>query len=98
MPAETHQLGSRVDTEHVLTLLYALLGDLPCDQAEGTTLAALGIDPEGLYDLWDAICEEFGERSLGPELDPGVLDVSLTIEAAAAAMASLFGVRDDHGG
>ncbi len=45
-----------------------------------------------------AICEEFGERSLGPELDPGVLDVSLTIEAAAAAMASLLGARGDHGG
>lgn len=98
MPVETYQLTGGVHTEHVPALLYALLGDPPSGQAEEITHVALGVDPEGLHDLWDTICEEFGERSLGPELDPGVLDVSLTIEAAAAAMASLLGARGDHGG
>jgi hypothetical protein len=97
MPAETHQLGCGVDTESVLALLWTLLGDPTGDETAHVTLAELGVNADNLLDLWESACEEFGERTLGPEIDPSVLDPSMTLEAAAATMATLLGGDDDGG-
>lgn len=96
MPAETHQRGGNADPEEVVVLLFALLGDRVPDAPEEITLASLGVDEYALGDLWDAVREEFGERTLGPTDLEEVLDPSLTVEAAAAAMARLLG-GDRHG-
>ena len=97
MPAETHQLGGEVDSQNVLELLLALLED-PARTDGCSTLASLGVDDEGLLALWDAVCEEYAERSLGPELEPGVLRVSMTLEVASTIMAKLVVARRDDAG
>jgi hypothetical protein len=96
MPAETHQLGCSADTVDVAALLWVLLDDPDAHDSKGArrTLAELGFDAAGLVDLWAAVCEEFGERSLDPELDPGAHELTMTVETAAAAMAGLLA----HGG
>jgi hypothetical protein len=95
MPAETHQLGCSVDAEGLLALLCMLLDDPPVDQTGIITFASLGVDAEGLSAPWEAVCEEFGERTLGLEIDWNVLEVSMTLEAASTAMAKLLGAGDD---
>lgn len=96
-PAETHQLGHQVAAEDVLDLLLALLGE--CADVRGDwTLASLGVDDEALSALWDAVCEEFAERTLGPELDPGTLEETMTLEAAAQLMARLLAESGDDAG
>lgn len=96
MPAETHRLGSRTAADDVAVLLEVLLGDQGVDDPDHATLADLGVDAEGLVDLWEAVREEFGERTLGPELDPDVVDLTMTLTAVAAAMAALVAPgRDD---
>ncbi|MGH8996974.1 MAG: hypothetical protein ACRDYB_13265 [Acidimicrobiales bacterium] len=95
MPAETHRLGSRATVEDVLVLLGALLGDEGLDDPDHATLAALGVDKEGLVDLWEAVCEEFCERTLGPDLDPDVIGLDMSVTAAAAAMAALVASGPD---
>lgn len=97
MPAETHQQGHKASTQGVLDLLMALLGD-PADGGACSTLASLGVDDESVLALWDAVCEEFAERSLGPELDPGVIDVSMTLETTALIMAKTLSRRRRSGG
>ena len=89
MPAETHQMGRHLEPATVLELLFALLADATNTDAT-STLASLGVDEEELVAMWDAVCEEFAERALGPEPEPGMFDVSLTPEAAASAMAQLL--------
>lgn len=96
MPAETHQLGCHASAEEILDLLLALLGD-PGDDG-GSILHSLGVDDEGLSALWDAVCEEFAERTVGPELEPGTLVASMTLEAAARAMAMLLAAMGDDAG
>ncbi len=98
MPAETHRLGRDADTACVVSLLWALLGDPGIDDSNvaGRTLADLDVDDAGVADLWAAVREEFGERGLGPEIDPDVFDPNMTVTAVAATMASLL-VGGDHG-
>lgn len=87
MPAETHQQGRLAGREEVLGLLSVLLGDIP----EGATLVTLGIDDDpALWDLWDAVREEFGERTLGPVDGADVLEKTMTVETAATMMARLL--------
>ena len=86
MPAETHQHGT--DAETISVLLGALLSD--DDVAEGTVLSDLGVGPDDVGDLWDAVREELAERTVGPELDPSDLDPQMTVAEAAKAMASLL--------
>lgn len=99
MPAETNQRGRSVDSGNVLDLLLSLLGD-PHLTTPDSTLASLGIDDEDLACMWDAVCEEFAERSLGPELEQETLQetlqTSMTLATAAAALAALLG--EDHRG
>lgn len=87
MPAETNQRGRSADATDVLDLLLSLLSD-PDDATAGSTLAALGVDDEDLDALWDAVCEEYAERSLAPELEPELLQIWMTLEAAACIMAA----------
>lgn len=89
MPAETHQHGRTADAEDILAILCALLSD-EGDVAEDAVLADLRVGAEDLGDLWDAVCEELAERTLGPEFDPSDLDPHTTLSEAARAMASLL--------
>lgn len=97
MPAETHQLGCNADPGEVEALLWMLIGDPEIEDptAATMTLAELGIDAIAMADLWAAVCEEFGERSLGPEIDPGALDPNVTVAVAAGTMASRLGHGSD---
>ena len=97
MPAETHSLGCGIEVDDVLTVLEALLDDPSAKMIGDSTLESLGVATAELYDLWDAVREEFGERTLGPEIDLSELDPSMTLEAAAAAMVRLLGSSGDHG-
>jgi hypothetical protein len=97
MPAETHQLGCSANSVDVAALLWVLLDDPEAHNSNSATrtLADRGVDAAGLMDLWAAVCEEFGECSLGPELDPGALDLDMTVETAAATMARLLARGND---
>ena len=103
MPAETHQCGSVADRDEVISLFSALLGDRAAQAPEGVTLASLGVDDDyALGDLWDAVRDEFGERSLGPTNGFEELECTMTVAAAAARMSWLLGQgraepRDHHG-
>jgi hypothetical protein len=61
----------------------------PCESG-GTTLADLGVDGDGVVDLWQAVCEEYGERTLSPEIEADVVEPAMTVTAAAAAMAAVL--------
>jgi len=89
MPAETHQHGRAVDTKAVLDFLCALLSDED-DVAEDAVLSGLGVDIASLIALWSAVCEDFAERTVGPELGPADLDPQMTVAEAAEAMAALL--------
>ena len=96
MPAETHQLGREPDAEHVLVLLQTLLDD-PTGGAGEASLASLGVDDAGLVDLWEVVCEELCERTLGPEIDDGDLDPSMSLRTAAEVMTRLLGMEPGDG-
>jgi len=97
MPGETHQIIQDIDADTVMALLHVLL-DPPDGNDSGTvTLADLGIDGGDALDLWQAVCEEFGERTLGSEIDPDLLDPTMTVAAAAAAMAAELTNGCHHG-
>lgn len=86
MPAETHQLGQAVGADDIVELICSLLGDQTGVAGAAAILAELGVSAESLGDLWDAVCEEFAERSLGPDVDPDFLDPSMSVHDAAIAM------------
>jgi hemoglobin len=62
------------------------------------TLSSLGVDGHGVSALWDAVREELGERSMGPVDDTDELDPTMTISAAATAMARLLSSECDSDG
>ena len=95
MPAETHQRRGSVDACEVLTLLSSLLGNADADATASITLLELGVDEATTGDLWDTVCEEFAERSVGPELEPETFDLCMTLEATASLMATLLGCGTD---
>lgn len=94
MPAETHQHGRSVGCEDIIVLLSTLL-DLKLGAiSRDATLRSLGLeDDPALWDLWDAVREEFGERTIGPD-EVEALDLNMTLEEAAVAMARLLAPRD----
>ena len=94
MPAETHQHGRTADAKTVTMLLCMLLSD---DDVitEDTVLADLGLDTADVGDLWDAVREEFAERTVGPEIDLGEFDPQMTVSDAARIMASLLAEAGD---
>lgn len=97
MPAETHQQGRTTDAESVIEFLRFLLSDQRDDADEQATLSELGVDAGNIGALWDAVREELAERAVGPEIDLGDLDPSMTLVAAANTMASLLeAVGDDR--
>lgn len=88
MPSETHQVIPDIDADTVKASVHVLLDPPDEDDSSIVTLADLGIDEGGALDLWQAACAEFGERTLGSEIDPDLLDPTMTVEAAATAMAA----------
>lgn len=89
MPADTHHRGWQPDPEVIVELPRILLSDHE-DLGDEATLVELGVDAEGLADLWDAVHEEFAERGVGAEIDRGDLDSSMTLADVAKATASLL--------
>ncbi len=97
MPAETHQHGRTADADAISALLCALLSDEE-DVVEDAVLSSLGVGPEDVGALWDAVREELAERARGPEVGPCDLDPEMTVAEAAKVMALLLtpaGDRDD---
>ncbi|MDA8276287.1 MAG: hypothetical protein M0029_13090 [Actinomycetota bacterium] len=90
MPAETHQRGWGVRPDEVVELLCAVLDGVTADEAGSVSLAAVGVDEEGLAALWDTVCEELAERDLGPELQADGLKVSMTLVQAANVLSELL--------
>ena len=97
MPGETHQINQDIDPDAVMALVHVLLDPPDGDDSRIVTLADLGIDEVGALDLWQAVCEEFGERTLSSEIDPDLLDPTMTVAAAAAAMAAELTNGCHHG-
>jgi len=65
MPAETHRQGDPVAEDAVLEFLACLIGVDP-ESAAAAPLARFDLDNElSIVALWQAIHDEFGERSLG---------------------------------
>ena len=96
MPAVTHQRGRQADAASILELLWVLLLDQGDDAGEDVKLSELGVNADTIALLWDAVREEFAERTVGPEIDSGDLDPSISLAAAANTMASLLeGAGDD---
>lgn len=84
MPAETHQVGDRVDPGVVLDLLATLVGVEP-EKAADLSLAGSGIDDDlSILHLWTAVAEEYGERSIGD------LDLDDQRPATLGELAALF--------
>jgi hypothetical protein len=97
MPGETHQVIPGIGPDAVMALLQVLLDPPDGDDSNIVTLADLGIDGGDAWDRWQAVCEEFGERTLGSEIDPDLLDPTMTVAAAAAAMAAELDNGRRHG-
>jgi hypothetical protein len=97
MPGETHQIIQDIDADTVMALLQVLLDPPDGDDLGTATMADLGIDGRDALDLWQAVCEEFGERTMGSEIDPNLLDPTMTVAAAAAAMAAELANGCHHG-
>jgi hypothetical protein len=97
MPGETHQIIRDVDADTVMALLQVLLDPPDRDDWSTATMADLGIDDRGALDLWQAVCEEFGKRTLDSEIDPNLLDPTMTVVTAAAAMAAELANGCHHG-
>lgn len=101
MPAETHQQGRRADALSVAAFLAALLdvgGGAVGESDAPLTLAVCGVAIEDLGWLWETVCEEFAERSLTTDWEPGDLDLAMTLDEAAQVMAqALCGGGDDGG-
>src|ERR1035437_1042122 len=88
MPGETHQIIQDIDADTVMALLQVLLDPPEEDESCTATLADLGIDDDGAVDMWRAICEEFGERTLCSEIDPDLFDPAMAVLAVAASRAA----------
>lgn len=90
MPSETHQIGydidTDIDTECVFTLVPAQLGWSEEDESGDATLADLGVSDVDAWDVWRAVYQESGERTLGSETDLYRLDAAMTAAADPAAM------------
>jgi hypothetical protein len=97
MPGETHQINQDIDADTVMALLQVLPDPPDRDDSGTATMADLGIDDRGKSDLWQAVCEEFGERTLGSEIDPNLLDPTMTVVTAAATVAAELTISCHHG-
>lgn len=84
MPAETHQRSEPVDVGAVLDLLACVVG-LDAPRAVDAPLAELELDDDlAILHLWDAVVEEYGERSMGD------LDLDGSRPSTLGELADLF--------
>jgi len=96
MPVETRQLGGDTNISKVTALLWMLLGDPDVeDSSVASKTRRVRRRRRGVLDLWAAVCEEFGERSLKPEIELGAFTPAMTVATAAATMANLLARGDD---
>lgn len=78
MPAETHQFGNDVDAGLILDLLVTLVGVEEDEGAADLPLGSVGVDDDvAVLHLWDAVAEEYGERSVGEVELEGELPATL---------------------
>lgn len=97
LPAETHQHGRGPATpDEVLELLVAMLGDTAPAHPSQTTRDQLELTDMHGRDLWADVCEELGERSLGPDFDPATWVPGSTLEELAVLMASALADQDPY--
>jgi hypothetical protein len=94
MPAETHQHSDALDPGNVVEILLELI-DPGGAAGETSTLGELGIDGSpAIYDLWDAVIAEFGERTVASrELDAGEVTAATTVGELAQAVIGVFGLQ-----
>lgn len=98
VPAETHQLGRDFDAAVVAEFLRALLdGESHGGRDDDVTLAELGVSDDDADWLWEAVCDEFAERTVGPEPEPGLISPAMTIGEAAARITTLLEEGDGDG-
>ena len=65
MPAETHQIADPPTFDDIVDFLALLLDTDPA-AASATNLVEAGVDADlDLLHLWQAVAEEYGERTLG---------------------------------
>ena len=65
MPAETHQLAEPPSLDDLVDFIASLLDTDP-SEASTTSLAEAGVEDDlDLLHLWQAVAEEYGERTLG---------------------------------
>lgn len=65
MPAETHQLAEPPSLDDLVDFIASLLDTDP-SVASTTSLAEAGVEDDlDLLHLWQAVAEEYGERTLG---------------------------------
>jgi hypothetical protein len=92
MPAETHQQHPTDGAAQLLDLMTSLLA--PSGRAVSPTdpLDLHGLDDEPLqWALWDAVAEEFGERSVAEAGDPDDLDDIETLGDLVGVFATWLG-------
>jgi hypothetical protein len=93
VPAETHSHHELAGPDAVLDLLANLL-DLDGDVGS-IELAELGVDDDlGLFSLWEAVCGELAERTVG-ELDVDDARVRTLGDLAAVFALALRQTADD---
>ena len=88
MPAETRQVRDPVDARWVLDLLTSVVGVDPADAAHLALVDLELSDDLSILDLWAAVVEEFGGRSIG-ELDLEGTQPTTLAQLAAAFFGSL---------
>ena len=91
MPAETHQLAEPPSLDDIVDLIVSLLDTDPLE-ASTTSLAEAGVENDlDLLHLWQAVAEEYGERTLGDfDVDFGG-EPPRTIEELADAWLTVLG-------
>jgi hypothetical protein len=93
MPAETHQHVARADTEQLIDLVVALVAPDDSERPHrDASLNEVGLADEALrWALWDAIVEEFGERSSADVDDPDDLISAQSVGDLIDAFANWLG-------
>lgn len=94
MPAETHQHHPDDGAEQLLELITMLVAPTGRPMDLDDALAGHGLDDEPVqWALWDAVAEEFGERSVAEAGDADDLDDVETVGELVDVFAGWLGWR-----